>query len=57
MKALWFFPLTFLAGADGFAMFAPYVALVMAAFMVTHRKQRPALVSVKSLIAPPPPGV
>ena len=31
-KALQFLPLAFLAGTHGFALFAPYVAVIMAAF-------------------------
>jgi hypothetical protein len=31
-KALQFLPLAFLAGTHGFALFAPYVAVVLAAF-------------------------
>ena len=31
MRSLWYLPLTFLAGVHGFAIFAPYLALVFAA--------------------------
>ena len=30
MKALWFTPFTFTAGAEGFALFAPYLIAVLA---------------------------
>lgn len=30
MKALWFLPFTFVAGAEGFALFAPYLIGVLA---------------------------
>ena len=29
MKALWFMPFTFAAGAEGFALFAPYLLAVL----------------------------
>jgi hypothetical protein len=51
MKVLAFFPLTYLAGIHGFAMFAPYAALFVAAAHVLRwsRKSRvakPALISI-----------
>ena len=44
MRSLWFLPLTFLAGVHGFAIFAPYVAIVFAAFHLRsrHRARRAA---------------
>ena len=40
-KALRFLPLAFLAGTHGFALFAPYVALVLAALHLrTIRRER-----------------
>lgn len=39
MKAVRFLPLAFLAGVDGFALFAPYLAIVFAVGVyVGHRK-------------------
>lgn len=29
MKALWFLPFTFASGAEGFALFAPYLILIL----------------------------
>ena len=42
MRMIRWFPLTFLAGAHGFAIFAPYAALVLVTFHVarTIRKSR-----------------
>ncbi len=40
MKSLIFLPIAFLAGADGFAIFAPYVALLLAAAHYIRRSQR-----------------
>ena len=42
MRMIRWFPLTFLAGAHGFAIFAPYAALVLVTFHVarTIRKAR-----------------
>ena len=40
MRSLWFFPLTFLAGAHGFAVFAPYAAVCLAALIVVRRQRR-----------------
>ena len=40
-KALLFLPLTFLAGTHGFALFAPYVALVLAVMHLRGRRRVP----------------
>ena len=65
MRSLWYLPLTFLAGAHGFALFAPYLAIVFAALHLRSRhparlapaaavKSRlPALVAVPSAVALP----
>ena len=37
-RALHFLPLAFLAGTHGFALFAPYAALVLAALHVRGRR-------------------
>ena len=37
MRAIRFLPLVFLTGIDGFAMFAPYVTLVLAAAYIISR--------------------
>jgi hypothetical protein len=34
MKALWFMPFTFAAGAEGFALFAPYLLALLAVLYV-----------------------
>ena len=39
-KALHFLPLTFLAGTHGFALFAPYVAVVLTALHLRSRHRR-----------------
>jgi hypothetical protein len=47
MKHIRWIPLAFLAGVDGFAIFAPYAALMMAlAFVLERRQRRAALVPV-----------
>ena len=40
MKSLRFLPLTFLAGVHGFAIFAPYAALAVAALLLANRRRR-----------------
>ena len=49
MRSLRFLPLVFIIGADGFAMFVPYLLLVwMAAFVIERHKSsqpRPAVVT------------
>jgi len=37
MRSLWYLPLTFLAGVHGFAIFAPYLAVVFAALHLRSR--------------------
>lgn len=43
MKALWFTPFTFAAGAEGFALFAPYLVATLAVLHLarTARRQQP----------------
>lgn len=36
MKAIWLLPFTFTAGAEGFALFAPYLILVLAVLHVSR---------------------
>jgi hypothetical protein len=38
MRSLWFLPLAFLAGAHGFALFAPYVAAILLAGHLLRRR-------------------
>lgn len=38
MKSLRYLPLAYIAGVHGFAIFAPYAALVMAIFYLSHRR-------------------
>jgi hypothetical protein len=40
MKLLRFLPITFFAGTHGFALFAPYLALMLAATHFIRRRQR-----------------
>jgi hypothetical protein len=50
MKALWFLPLAFIAGEHGFALFAPYLALVAVVLTLPGlRKPRPVPVAVQAL--------
>ena len=47
MKTLWFVPLTYVAGVDGFALFAPYLFLfVTAVYVLRRRPRREAAVAV-----------
>ena len=60
-KALRFLPLTFLAGTHGFALFAPYVAVVLAALHLRNRHRarnlvRSAAVFQTTPAAAPDPG-
>jgi hypothetical protein len=51
-KALQFLPLAFLAGSHGFAIFAPYVAVVLAALHLRnvqrHRSRTPTLAPARA---------
>jgi hypothetical protein len=47
MKSLRFLPLTFLAGVHGFAIFAPYAALAIAALLLANRRRRQGLVAIR----------
>ena len=38
MRLVWFFPLTYVAGIDGFGWFVPYLLVVGAAAAVLARK-------------------
>ena len=47
MKALWFMPFTFAAGAEGFALFVPYLLAVLTVLHLArayrqHRRSRAA---------------
>ena len=52
MKSVRFLPLVFLVGIDGFAMFAPYVILLLTAAYVARRvrpvQAEPMLIPVES---------
>lgn len=39
MRSLWFLPFTFVAGAHGFALFAPYLVVVFAALHLRSRRR------------------
>ena len=45
MKAMWFLPFTFAAGAEGFALFVPYLLCLLATLYVVraYRQARQAL--------------
>jgi hypothetical protein len=48
-KLLAFFPLVFIIGSEGFAMFAPYVVFILAVAHVTRRLKpapAPAAISI-----------
>ena len=49
MKALWFMPFTFAAGAEGFALFAGYLLAVLAVVYLgrSARKHRGALAALR----------
>lgn len=58
MKALRFLPLAFLAGTHGFAIFAPYLAVVLAALQVrawqrSRAKLAPVPVPLPAMAAVP----
>ena len=42
MRALWFLPLTFVAGVHGFAVFAPYLVVVFTALHLRSRSRAKA---------------
>ena len=46
MRTLRYVPLTYLAGIHGFALFAPYLALFLAATIVIQRRRVPVPVRV-----------
>jgi hypothetical protein len=49
MRHLRWIPLAFLADVQGFAIFAPYAALMMAlAVAIEHRQRRARLVTVRA---------
>lgn len=52
-KALQFLPLAFLAGTHGFALFAPYVAVVLTAFHLRslHRDRARRLAGVSVAVS------
>jgi hypothetical protein len=52
MRSLWYVPLAFLAGAHGFAIFAPYLAVVFAALHLRSRARARAL-AVAALVPIP----
>lgn len=53
MRSLWMLPFTFVAGVDGFAIFVPYLVLVvLVAMIVRWRKNQPIPVVVRAEIPP-----
>ena len=58
MKALWFLPFTFAAGAEGFALFAPYLISVLTVLYFAKSHQRaPRTVPVRRPIQPAQPMI
>jgi len=53
MRSLWYLPLTFLAGVHGFALFAPYLAIVFTALHLRSRR-RARLAAAVIIDAPVP---
>ena len=56
MKALWFLPFTFAAGAEGFALFAPYLILVLSTLYFARMARR-ARRTISALRLPTPSHV
>jgi len=58
MKALLFMPFAFAAGAEGFALFAPYLVGVMAVLYLarTLREARPLAIPAATFRRRPEPG-
>jgi hypothetical protein len=53
MKALWFMPFTFAAGAEGFALFAPYLISVLTVLYFAKSYQRaPRPAPVRRVVQP-----
>ncbi|CAN5481891.1 hypothetical protein BH09PLA1_BH09PLA1_01930 [soil metagenome] len=48
MRTLRFIPLTFLCGVHGFAFFAPYLVMFLAAAHLLKRRRPPLLVAVEA---------
>ena len=48
MKALWFLPFTFAAGAEGFALFAPYLIAVLVVLHIVRAQRVVAAAAVVS---------
>jgi hypothetical protein len=52
MRVVWFFPLTYIAGIDGFGWFVPYLLLVsLAAAMLSYASPRCRFGSVLQRVA------
>jgi hypothetical protein len=56
VRSLWYLPLTFLAGVHGFAIFAPYLAVVFAALHLRSRR-RARLAAAAPVAAPAPADI
>jgi hypothetical protein len=52
MQVVLLFPLAFLAGMDGFAIFAPYLMLIVIAGHLIQRRRRAALARAAAAITP-----
>ena len=53
-RALRFLPLAFLAGTHGFALFAPYVAVLLTALHLMSRQRRRKSRPATDIVAPDP---
>jgi nitrate/nitrite transporter NarK len=51
MKSLWFMPLAFLAGVDGFILFALYLAIFLTAAYLIRARQRSLTASDSPLLS------
>jgi hypothetical protein len=47
MRSLRYIPFTYLAGIHGFALFAPYLALFLAATLVIQRRRAAVPVAIR----------
>jgi len=58
MRFIWAFPIAFVAGIHGFAMFAPYLLTVVSVgLLLRNRKQKqPARAAVRVTPIPPKPS-
>ena len=53
MRSLWMLPFTFVAGVDGFAIFVPYLALVVLVAMIVRWRKNQLIPAVVRAEIPP----